>query len=460
MQAFDGRPRGPRGVRRVTEVLAFARDPLAYLTSTARTHGDVAGLPDLAGHGLYLVSRPDLIHDLLLSTNRTYAKGYDRDWSLRRLLGHGLITSEGAQWRHQRQRSQPTFRRAEIATFGDTMVELTDRMVDGWVDGQPRDLHADLLLLTMRITARTLFAVDLGERAPAVSDALSEALDAYSEQMTSGVWGLTGMVLGRFGHQVQPRRFRLATERIDAAVTNLIAMRAHAAPGPDLLHQLLGAHDDRAAPELHDEVQSLLLAGHETTANALSWTFVLLARHPETARRLRAEIEAVVGDRAPTVDDLDALPYTAATVTESMRLYPPAWAVSRKPLVDVEIDGRTIPAESEILMSQWVVHRDPQWFDDPDRFVPERWLDGLEDRLPKGAYFPFGGGPRTCIGNHFAMLEARLLLVRLLQRASFHIEQSTVVPQPSITLRPTGGVRVVPRLRPIPAGVRRTSRDR
>ncbi len=430
-------PPGPRGLPFAGSLLAYYRDPLGFTRSVAERYGDVA-LVRVAGLAFYVLSNPDHIADVFVTKNRDFKKGA-LGAERRLLFGNGLATSDGEFWLRQRRLAQPAFHRERIAAYGDTMVDLTEHMLASWRDGEVRDLHADLMGLTLRGVARTLFGATVSSETAAVAGALEVVMAFFARQENFFLRLLPrGMPTpGRI-------RFRRAVERLDRIVFDLIARHRREGDSGDLLSMLIAAQDEDGSQmsdqQLRDETMTLFLAGHETTALALSWTFALLAEHPAVRARMAEEIAALDG-RPPCTADLPRLRYTEKVLKEAMRLYPPAWILARQAVRDVEIGGYRIPRKAFVVMSQWVVHRDPRHFADPERFLPERWDGELEQRLPRFAYFPFGGGPRVCIGSAFATMEAMLVLATITQRFRFtRLPGRRVRPLASISLRPRGGV--------------------
>lgn len=420
---------------------AFTSDRLGFFTHCAREYGDVVGLR-FGIYRLALVSDPALIESVLVTNNRQFTKHYALRMN-RLLLGDGLLTSEGDFWRRQRRLAQPAFHRQRIAGYGDTMVDFTQRLVETWQDGETRDLHAEMMALTLQIVAKTLYDADVTDQADEVGRAMAVVMETFVERLDNLI-----MLPEKVPLPVN-RRLQRAVRTLDAIVYRIIEERRSAGEDRgDLLSMLLAARDEddggrMTDRQLRDEVMTLFAAGHETTAIALSWTFYLLAQNPATVAALQAELDAILGGRAPSIDDLPRLRFTDQVVTEAMRLYPPAWIIGREATRDCTIGGYRIRRGTSVLMSQWVLHRDPRFFDDPDAFRPERWADGLAKQLPRFAYFPFGGGPRLCIGNAFAQMEAVLLLATIAQRCRFSLVlEHPVVPQPSLTMRPKYGVRV------------------
>ncbi len=426
---------GPRGLPVVGSLLSFALDPLKFVAQQARTHGDVAKI-DIAGLPFYQVSHPDAIKQVLVTKARDFDKG-PLGRERRMLFGDGLATSDGELWRRQRRLSQPAFRNQRIATYGDAIAAEAARMTDRWRPGQSRDLHAEFMQLTLRIVCRTLFGVDVSRDVREVGAALEDVMPFFARQ-------------GNFFGHLLPKnlptpgrvRFRRAVERLDRILYGIIARRRVKPGGNDLLSILLAARDEDGSQmsdrQLRDEAMTLFLAGHETTALALSWTVAVLSQNPHADERVFDEARALPG--VLTAADLPALRWTSQCITETMRLYPPAWIIARRAKKDVEIGGFRIPARAFVAMSQWVVHRDPRFFPNPERFDPTRWEEGKD--VSPHAFFPFGGGGRICIGRSFAMLEATLILATVSRRFRFRPTSNSIpTPQAGISLRPKRGLR-------------------
>lgn len=413
------------------------RDLLGLYLRTARECGDVA-LLRFGLRRIYLVSHPDLIEQVL--TSRQFVKHYALRMN-RRLLGNGLLTSEGDTWLRQRRLIQPAFLRDRLTSYGPAMVEYAERCAAGWRDGDRRDAHAEMRELTMEIAARTLFGADVRGQGAAVAAALRDVMESFISRLFSLV-----VIPESFPTPANLRAAR-AIRRLDRLLYDIIEQRRRDGPGDDLLALLLHARDQDGSGmtdrQLRDEAMTLFLAGHETTALALTYTLHLLARHPQAQEALHREI-AAVGDRPVTPADLPRLSYTEKVALESMRLYPPAYIMGREAVAACELGGWPIPAGATLLMPQWAVHRDPRFWPDPERFDPGRWSEEMQRRLPRFAYFPFGGGPRVCIGNHFALMELVLVLATLLRR--WHVAPADETPlrfQPRITLAPAGPVELL-----------------
>jgi cytochrome P450 len=417
----------------------FRRDPLTFLANAARKYGDIVGLRFLHFR-TYLISNPDDIEDVLVNHPRKFVKGRVLQAN-KRLFGNGLLTSEGDFWLRQRRLAQPAFHRTRIASYADTMVQYTAKMLERWKDGEERDAHQEMMQLTLQIVGKTLFDADVAGDAQEIGRTITLLLDFSSDfrrLIFTPKWLPT------------PRNIQttFAIRRLNKIVYRMIAdRRASGRDAGDLLSMLLTAQDEDGTRmndrQLRDETLTLFLAGYETTANLLAWTWWLLATHPEAEEKLHRELDATLAGRAPTMDDLPKLPYTGHILTESLRLYPPAWGMARLAIEGHEIAGYRVPAGTGVAIAQWVVHRDPRWYETPEEFRPERWEGDLQKRLPRFAYFPFGGGPRQCIGNMFALMEATLVLATVAQRFRLRMEAGLeIVPLASITLRPKSGVPV------------------
>jgi cytochrome P450 len=435
-------PPGPKGSLIMGVMRDFNRDTLGFVTR-CRDYGDVVHARFLWIRSYFLYNPDDI--ESLLTTN---AKSYRKARSLRspffyRLVGNGLVTSEGEFWRRQRRLAQPAFHRQRISSYGDVMVQYAERAIASWKNGEKRDLARDMNRLTLEIVVKTLFNSDVSNDADHVGAALSSLVKPFASQATLK-WILDNR-LPTPGH----RRYFNAVSEIDRVVFRIIGeRRASGYDEGDLLSMLLQAQDDDGTQmsdqQLRDEVMTLFLAGHETTALSLSWSWYLLATHPESERKFHAELAEVLGGRAPTVSDLPKLKYTEMSAKEAMRLYPPAYAVGREAIEETEIGGYRVPKGTQLFAFQWVTHRDPRYFDEPDAFKPERWSAENSEQIAKYAYFPFGAGPRQCIGNYFAMMEIVLLLATFGQRFRFVLDpEHKVEVLPVLSLRPKAGIKVI-----------------
>ena len=420
------------------------RDALGLLTHCARDYGDFVRLR-LGFTRAVLVSHPELIDEVLVTRNQDFRKhvGTRR---LGSLLGNGLLLSEGDFWLRQRRLMQPAFHRQRIAAMADAMVATTSGMLDDWRVGQTRDVQQAMTELTLRIVARTLFGTDVGEDLARIRG----SNQVMTEHFRSRLFSLM-ILLPDWVPTPGNRRYGRAVRDLDTLVYRIIAERRQSAAeaAPDLLSLLLAARDEdglgMSDRQLRDEVLTLLLAGHDTTALALTWAWVLLAQHPASRMALDTELERVLGGRPPTASDVPQLRWVEHIIAETLRLYPTAWVLGREAIRDAQIGGQHIARGTSVLISPWVVHRDPRWFDEPDAFRPERWADGLMQRLPRFTYFPFGGGQRVCLGASFAQLEASLLLATIAQRFRLELTDPArpVEPWPVVTLRTRRGVPMV-----------------
>jgi len=432
---------GPKGRIFLGTLPEFNRDPLGFLTRCALEYGDVVRVRFLHVP-VYLISRPDLIESVLVTQSADFRKSIDLR-ETRLLLGNGLLTSEGEFWRRQRRLIHPAFHRESIAAYAGVMTNYAERMLGKWMDGQTRELHHDMMRLTLEIVAKCLFDAEVTDEVQAVDAALRAMLEQFQKR------SMTGYLMPVYVPTTGNLQALMAIRRLDQIVYRILRQRrASRRHRSDLLSRLLEARDEDGRRmtnrQLRDEVMTLLLAGHETTAIALSWTCYLLGKHPAVEAKLLAELNATLAGRAPTLEDLPRLHYTDKVVTESLRLYPPAWVIGREALRDSTIAGYHLPAGTTVYMSPWVVHRDPRFYDQPDKFQPGRWTDAFAARLPKFAYFPFGGGPRVCIGASFAKMEAVLLLATIAQKFRLTLAPGPAVePWPSFTLRPRKGIHVV-----------------
>lgn len=431
---------GPTGGLILGVMPEFNRDSLGFITRCRDQFGDVVRMRFLY-LTVYFIYHPDDI-EYVLSTN---AKNFIKSRSLRspffqRLVGNGLLTSEGEFWRRQRKLAQPAFHRQRINSYGEVMVNYARRMIDSWKPGEVRDVHRDMMRVTLEIVVKTLFNADVSGDADRVGKVLSQIVKPFASQATLK-W-IADNRLPTEGH----RRFFREADEIDSIVYRIIGeRRASRADEGDLLSMLLQAHDEddggtMTDRQLRDEVMTIFLAGHETSALTLSWAWWLLAQSATAEKRFHDEIDSVLQGRLPTLDDYPHLKFTEMIAKESMRLFPPAFGVGREAIADCEIGGFRVPAKSQVFMFQWATQRDPRFFAEPHEFKPERWSEEDKD-LPRYAYFPFGGGPRICIGNYFAMIEIVLLLATIGQRFRLKAaDERPVELYPAMSLRPRGAI--------------------
>lgn len=444
----------------------YSHDRLGFMTRCAREFGDI--VPFQFGDAWYcLLTNPDHITEVL-KDRLLFVKAKDLQM-LHSLLGNGLLTSEGDFWLRQRRLAQPVFHQQRINSYGAIMVDYTQKMLQTWQEGQIQDVHEAMMRLTLNVVMKTLFDQDVADtEANHIAQVLDEAMSwaehqeereaglssgsigAWFQQSLSAIARILPQTLPNMRMDEADRRYQEAISLLDKTVYAMIYHRRTNGTGDqDLLGMLMQIEDAddgsrMTDKQLRDEVATLILAGHETTANTLSWTWMLLANHPHVRQKLDTELRTVLNGRSPTIADLPQLPYTHWVIKESMRLYPPVTEVTREATQDCEIGGYAIPKGTTLIASQWVMHRHPRYFAEPEVFNPERWANDLEKQLPRGVYFPFGDGPRICIGKSFALMEAVLILATIAQK--YHLElipHQTIELQPSITLRPKHGIQVV-----------------
>jgi cytochrome P450 len=392
------------------------------------------------------VNRPDYIESILVTQSGNFEKSKDYR-ALRRVLGTGLLTSEGDFWKRQRKLVQPAFHQQRIAVYAETMVEFARRMMASWTDGQTLDIHEAMLRLTLDIVAKTLFDTDVSQEAEDVGAALQVLMGKFMRQAAFAFLLPSWVPIPTTSH------LQRAVRQLDKVIYEIIRQRRAAGQlSGDLLSVLLAAQDDEGIGmtdrQLHDEIMTLFLAGHETTANVLSWTWLLLGRYPDVTEKLNRELRSVLDGKPPTPADLPRLIYTDMVLRETMRLYPPVWIIGRRALTPFRLGEFELPAETNVLMSQFMMHRDARYFPDPSHFDPERWSasDARSLLLPRFAYFPFGGGPRVCVGAGFAMMEAVLLLATIAQQFQVNLVPGQAIGMlPSVTLRPKNGIQAMVR---------------
>jgi len=431
------RPPGPSPRFLIGNMPLASPDPLSVFARWAKEYGDIFYYRDGWQH-VYFLNHPDLIDEVLVRNPRNFLK----DRVVRGFFGEGLLSNEGDSWLRQRKLSAPAFHRERIASYAQLMIRYAEEMLATWEHGTTADIHSEMMGLTLRIVVRSLFNLE--------SNRTQQSRTAMNWMMGNATAiRLLLPPLARYLPLPQMVRVVRAVRDLDETVYSIIAQhRSLEQDSGDLLSMLMSARDEdgrcMSDRQLHDEVLTFLIAGHETTALALTWTWYLLPRHPEVENRLHKELDRVLAGRSPEFADLARLPYTECVVKESMRLYPPAWNVARTVISDFKLRGYTIPARSTVVMSQWIVHRHPAYFPDPESFDLERWLSQAAKNLPPFAYFPFGGGPRQCIGASFATMESALLLAIVARRFRLRIVvDHPVHPVPSFTLvRPKYGIRM------------------
>jgi cytochrome P450 len=434
-------PPGPKGLPIVGVAFELRPDPLAGLQRFAREYGDVARFCVMMQERI-LLSHPDYVHQVLVTQANKFHKSELTRRITGRMLGNGLLISEGDFWRRQRRLEQPAFHRARIQEYAVPMVELCRAHIDQWRGGEQRDIAQEMTAITLDIAVKTLFGTSLPGEAHQVGEAMIYLM-RYSMRRQR-----LPLQLPENWPTPRNRRANRELEFMDSIIYKIIADRQaekNSQPYNDLLHLLMSAMDEDGSQmtpqQLHDEAITLFVAGHETTSQMLAWTWYLLAQNPEAEKRLHEELDSVLGDREPQASDFGKLVYLQALMNEVLRLYPPAYIMAREVIEPVEISGYEFTPGTTIVMAQWVSHRDPRFFDDPEVFRPERWLEGLMNKLPSGAYYPFGDGARRCIGQGFALLEAAIVIGMVAQRFQFRlVPGKTVAIEPLVTLRPRHGI--------------------
>lgn len=386
------------------------------------------------------LSNPDHLEEVLVRQQAKFAK-HSYFWrQVAALFGNGLLTSEGALWRRQQRLVAPAFAGEQLLAYGNDIVRLTEQMLGRWRSGEIRNLHTDMTVLMLAIATKTLFDAELEEEVAEIDRANRDVMGEIAARMTRPVLIPDWLPLpGHIRYRRGLRRFEKILERM------ILAHQSGGLNGKDCLSKLMLARDEHGEPmsdaQLRDEALTLLIAGHDSAAVSLSWAGYLLGQHADIHAQVTSEVRRVLGDRPATVDDLPQLRITASVVDEARRLYPPVWGIGREALTDCEIGGHRVRAGTTIVMSQWVIQRDPRWYESPEAFRPSRWTDDFRRTLPRFAYFPFGGGPRVCIGQRFATMEAVLILATIIQRFGLAWQPDcNVALQPGITLQPKGGI--------------------
>lgn len=433
---------GPKRMPFVGQVMKFRRDPLNLLLDSAREYGDVVHLR-FGPQDIYLLNHPDYIRDVLVTNSRNFEKSRGLQVA-KKFLGEGLLTSEGDFHRRQRRLVQPAFHRQRINAYATVMVDYAERTRNRWRPGDTWDIWQEMMRLTLAIVGKTLFDADVEAEASEIGTALTSVMQLF-DRITNPFGGLLDKL-----PLPSNTRWLKAKERLDSTIHRIIdEHRATGVDRGDLLSMLMAAQDEEGDggsmtdAQLRDEAMTLFVAGHETTANALTWTWYLLSQHRDAEAKLHEEIDSVLAGKLPTADDVPNLRYTEMVFAESMRLYPPAWTMGRRVLSDYQVGQYVLPAGSIVLMSPWVTHHDGRYFPEPFKFDPERWTQEARESRPKFSYFPFGGGPRVCIGEQFAWMEGVLLIATIAQQWKMRLAPDQLVePKAMITLRPANGMRM------------------
>ena len=435
------KPKGPKGLPFVGYLPAFRKHPLKFLKRMAEEYGDLAYFK-LGPQHVYLVNHPELVREILVLRQHNFTKSRMLQRA-RILLGDGLLTSEGQVHVRQRRLVQPAFHRDRLPAYGKVMSDFARRARDRWQPGATLEMSHEMMQLTLAIVGKTLFSADVQSEASEIGQALTSVLEMFDILLLPFSEYLEKLPLPSV------RRFERARTVLDETIYRMIReRRACGEDRGDLLSMLLLAQDEDDSggmtdTQVRDEALTLFLAGHETTANALTWTWYLLSQNPECEARLHQEIDEVLGDRSPSFDDLPQLRYAEMVIAEAMRLYPPAWAIGRMSKEAFELGGIEIPAKAICITSPYVMHRDSRYYPDPERFDPERWTPEKKEARPKFSYFPFGGGSRVCIGERFAWMEGVLVLATISQKWKLRLApDQRVEPLPLITLRTKYGMRM------------------
>ena len=426
-------PPGPKDA--LTSVFAMRRDPIGFFTKLTREHGDICHFM-LGEQNAFLLNHPDLIKEVLVVKDRNFTKWF-ANARLVEVLGQGLFVSEGAYHARQRKLSQPAFHRKRIAGYADTMVKIAVRVRERWREGEDVDIASEMNWLAMIIVADTLFGADVEAESTEINGALNEVLRMLEKSTLP---------------ESDIAEFDQARKRLDDSVLRIIQeRRAQGGDTGDLLSMLLAAQDEDGAGmtdiELRDEAMTIFLAGHETTANALMWTWYAISQAPEVEKKLHATVDAL-GEKLPTLDDIAHLKYVEMVFAEGMRLYPPVWIIGRRAINDCELGGWTVPAGSIVLLSQYITQRDGRFFSEPEKFDPERWTQEAAAARPTYSYFPFSSGSRQCLGEPFAWMEGVLAIAVIAQKWRLGLAPGQRVEMaPQLTLRSKYGMRMVPAAR-------------
>lgn len=434
-------PPGPTQQELLRRIPAIQSDTLSFLTDLSQRFGRVVGFR-VAGLPVIVINHPEGVKHVLLDEHRRYSKETLQYKALSTVTGKGLLTNDGEPWLRQRRLAQPAFSRQRLARLDEIVIPATEAMLEQWKplahSGQPVDIDAAMMRLTLQIVGKALFSIDLSRDAVNLTQATLTALDTIIYRARN--------VFSPPAFIPTPRnlRFRRALKTLNCAVAEMVSSRRKAGQlGDDLLGMFLQARDEESGEsmsdqQVRDEIMTMLIAGHETVASALTWTWYLLSRHPAEGIRARDEVHQVLGERPPTVGDLERLPSVGRIFAESLRLYPPAWVISRKAIHEDEVLGFTIPRNALVVISPYVVHRQVEFWPEPEKFHPERFISGPAHRF---AYIPFGAGPRLCIGYQFATLEAQLIIARVLQQYALELVHPQAVRMDAlVTLRPQGGL--------------------
>ncbi|WP_237562806.1 cytochrome P450 [Bacillus dakarensis] len=437
-------PQAPGGSIFSGRLKEFQRDPLSFMQKLSRNYGQVVRFKLGPSQKVILLSDPELIKEVLVTKQKNFIKSSDIR-SLKALLGEGLLTSEKDVHMRQRRLIQPAFKKTHVASYGQDMIDVAQHYVQMWKHGMETEITEEMMNITLGVISKTMFSMDLKEGYELVGEAVEKVMKLAIKRMRRAI------PLPLWLPSKSNREFKQAAKVLDAVLFNIIDQRRRGGiQKEDLLGMIMAARDDENGTgmtdkQIRDELMTIFLAGHETTANALSWTLYLLAQHPDKEAKMHAEIDSVIRGKTIRPEHFSSLKYTQNVIWESLRLFPPAYVIGREVDKTVEIGGYLFKKGETVLMSQYVMHRSPEYFEKADEFNPERFDNDLLKKLPAYAYFPFGGGPRVCIGNHFSFMEMVLVLACLASRYQFRLttEQEKVKTQPLITLRPKPGIRMI-----------------
>ncbi|MDR8394302.1 cytochrome P450 [Aliifodinibius sp. S!AR15-10] len=447
-KAAGRRPPGPDGLPLFGSLLQARRKPLHFAQNLIQKYGDIVHFKIGFFTG-YLLNHPEYVKQVLSLNHQNYNKQNYNYQKLKPVLGEGLITGDGETWAMHRRLIQPIFHRSRLASFGEITTKTTKQMLEEWAlrvnSGQPVDIAADMMRLTLEVVTESLFSADIRSSIDLVRNAFTTLNEDIAYRFR------TAFVPPLWVPTRRNRAFIKARDELDQLVFDIVERRRENGESKDdLLERLLEAGEglpvehELTDRQIRDEVITLLLAGHETTANLLTWTLHLLSQHPGVAQKLRDELAKVLQGREPSVDDLSELQYMEMVLKESVRLYPPVWIISRKAIDNDMIDGYTIPAGSTVTLCIYTLHRHPEFWDDPEAFIPERFSGEQSQNRDKYAYLPFGGGPRSCIGKYFALMEAQLVLAMICRQYHLKpVDNHVVEPEPLVTLRPLNGLKMV-----------------
>ena len=444
-------PPGPKGIPLIGNIyrlFEFMHDPVGFFFKVAEKYGDDDIVYFKVGpRRVYLLNNPEYIQDVLTNHYGNFVKG--AAWERGKgILGEGLLTSEGNFHKRQRRLAQPAFHQHRIASYGALMIDCAEKTQDKWQDGSILDLYQEMYRLTLSIVAKTLFGAEIESETKDISNALSVVREEWLRTIY-----LTNLPLHKLIMKLPLstfRRFNKARNRLDATIYRIIKdRRASGKDYGDLLSMLLLSQDEDCNGDgmtdlqVRDEVMTIFLAGHETTASSLIWVFYLISQNPEVEARLWQELDKVLDGRIPMVEDLPHLQYTRMVFAETLRIYPPVWLTTRRPLKDWKVGSYTVPADSVIVICPYLIHRNPRFYPNPLCFDPQRWTAESEANRPRFAYLPFGGGPRRCLGEHFALMESALVIATIAQRWRVkHVPGHPVEPELYVTLRPKYGMKM------------------